>query len=119
MNLRVSKIFKFGSRLSATGFWEVFNLFNTDNFTSFQGSLQSSQFGQPQAEFPCRDAFVALRVFVDHAVDAGLVCATRLAEGHVLAGDVLQLDRDVLEHVAEPRAVVFAHTAEKAAGFPI
>ncbi|HEX2452727.1 MAG TPA: carboxypeptidase regulatory-like domain-containing protein [Vicinamibacterales bacterium] len=62
MNLRISKIFKFGSRLSATGFWEVFNLFNTDNFTSFQGSLQSSQFGQPQAEFPKRQQQFGFKV---------------------------------------------------------
>ena len=54
MNLRVSKMFKLGGRVTATGFWEAFNLFNTDNFTSYQGSLQSSQFGQPQAEFPKR-----------------------------------------------------------------
>jgi outer membrane receptor protein involved in Fe transport len=54
LNLRLSKMFKLGGRVTATGFWEAFNLLNTDNFTSFQGSLQSSQFGQPQAEFPKR-----------------------------------------------------------------
>ncbi len=54
LNLRVSKIFKVGGRITATGFWEAFNLMNTDNFTSYQGSLQSSQFGQPQVEFPKR-----------------------------------------------------------------
>jgi hypothetical protein len=62
MNLRVSKIFRIGSRVSATGFWEVFNLFNTDNFTSYQGSLQSSQFGQPQAEFPKRQQQFGFKV---------------------------------------------------------
>ena len=50
----MSKIFKLRGRLTATGFWEVFNLFNTDNFYNFQGSLQSSAFGQPQSEFPKR-----------------------------------------------------------------
>jgi len=54
LNLRVSKIFRLGGRVTATGFWEAFNVLNTDNFTSYQGSLQSSQFGQPQAEFPKR-----------------------------------------------------------------
>jgi Carboxypeptidase regulatory-like domain/TonB-dependent Receptor Plug Domain/TonB dependent receptor len=54
LNLRLSKIFKIGGRVTATGFWEAFNVFNTDNFTSFQGSLQSSAFGLPQAEFPKR-----------------------------------------------------------------
>src|SRR6202011_2511217 len=36
-------------------------------------------------------------------------------EGNRFAGDVLQLDRDVLEHVAEPGALTLAHAAEKAA----
>ncbi len=43
----------------------------------------------------------------------------RLAEGDVLAGDVLQLDRDVLEHVAEPGALVLVHAADEAAGLAI
>ena len=28
-----------GGRITATGFWEAFNVMNTDNFTSYQGSL--------------------------------------------------------------------------------
>ena len=47
-------MFKLGTHLSATGFWEAFNLFNTDNFFNFQASLQSSSFGLPQSEFPKR-----------------------------------------------------------------
>jgi hypothetical protein len=54
LNLRLSKMFKLGGRITATGFWEAFNVMNTDNFTSYQGSLQSTQFGQPQVEFPRR-----------------------------------------------------------------
>ena len=74
---------------------------------------------QPQAEVAGRDAFVALRVFVDDGVDARLVGAARLAERDFLAGDVLQLDRDVLEHVAEPRAFVLAHAPEESAGLAV
>jgi carboxypeptidase family protein/TonB-dependent receptor-like protein len=61
LNFRASKAFKIG-RLTATGFWEAFNVLNTDNFTSFQGSLQSSQFGQPQAEFPKRQQQFGFRL---------------------------------------------------------
>ncbi len=53
-DIRLSKIFKLSERYSIRAFWEVFNLFNTDNFYNYQGSLQSSQFGQPQSEFPKR-----------------------------------------------------------------
>src|SRR5437667_9159805 len=62
LNLRVSKIFKLGGRITATGFWEAFNVLNTDNFTSYQGSLQSSQFGQPQVEFPRRQQQVGFKL---------------------------------------------------------
>jgi hypothetical protein len=53
-DIRVSKVFKLQTRLTATAFWEVFNLFNTGNFFNFQASLQSSQFGQPQSAFSKR-----------------------------------------------------------------
>ena len=53
-DLRVSKIFRFGDRYSATAFWEMFNVFNTDNFLRYQGSLQSSAFGLPLTEAPKR-----------------------------------------------------------------
>ena len=55
-------MFKFGGRVTATGFWEMFNLFDTDNFTNFQGSLQSSAFGLPQAEFPKRQQQFGFRL---------------------------------------------------------
>ena len=47
MDLRVSKTFNLGRSVRATGFWEVFNLFNVDNFLRYQGSLQSSAFSLP------------------------------------------------------------------------
>ena len=49
----------------------------------------------------------------------GLPGAARLAEGDFLARHVLQLDRDVLEHMAQPGAFVFAHPAQEAAGLAI
>ena len=61
-NLRVSKMVKIGRRLSATGFWEAFNLFDQDNFTNFQGSLQSSAFGTPGAEFAKRQQQFGFRL---------------------------------------------------------
>ncbi len=70
---------------------------------------------QAQAELAGGDAFVALRVLVDDRVHPGRARAARLAEGDRFAGDVLQLDRHVLEHVAEPGALALAHAAEEAA----
>jgi hypothetical protein len=61
-NLRVSKMVKISGRLTATGFWEAFNLFDQDNFTTFQGSLQSSAFGTPGAEFPKRQQQFGFRL---------------------------------------------------------
>jgi len=52
VDVRLSKIFRLGSGVSATAFWEVFNLFNTDNFLRHQGSLQSSAFGKPISQLP-------------------------------------------------------------------
>lgn len=54
LDLRVSKIFRLGSRRAATVFWEMFNTTNTRNFLQYQGSLQSSSFGLPQAAEPMR-----------------------------------------------------------------
>jgi outer membrane receptor protein involved in Fe transport len=53
-DIRASKIFRLTERFQARIFWEVFNLFNARNFYNYQGSLQSSQFGQPQSMFPSR-----------------------------------------------------------------
>jgi outer membrane receptor protein involved in Fe transport len=52
-DVRISKIVRFGSR-SATAFWEMFNMFNVDNWLRYQGSLQSAQFGLPLTEGPKR-----------------------------------------------------------------
>lgn len=60
-DFRLSKMFKIG-RLSVSGFWEAFNVFNNDNFFNFQGSLQSSTFGRPQSEFPKRAQQLGFRL---------------------------------------------------------
>jgi hypothetical protein len=52
-DVRVSKTFRFG-RYAATAFWEMFNVFNVDNWLRYQGSLQSSTFGLPITEAPKR-----------------------------------------------------------------
>jgi hypothetical protein len=74
---------------------------------------------QPQREFAGSYAFVTLRVLIDDRVDARGAGAAGLAEGDVLTCDVLQFDRDVFEHVAEPGAFVFAHAAKKSARLAI
>jgi hypothetical protein len=54
-DLRIAKIIRFGSsRRSATAFWEMFNVFNVDNWLRYQGSLQSAQFGLALTEGPKR-----------------------------------------------------------------
>jgi Carboxypeptidase regulatory-like domain/TonB dependent receptor/TonB-dependent Receptor Plug Domain len=62
LDLRVSKRLTLGGRRAATIFWELFNATNTRNFLQYQGSLQSSAFGQPQAAEPMRRQQVGLRV---------------------------------------------------------
>ena len=47
IDLRASKIFRFGARFSATAFWEIFNLLNSDNFLRHDGSLESANFSRP------------------------------------------------------------------------
>ncbi len=74
---------------------------------------------QAQRQLAGRDAFLALGVFIDDGVEARAIQAARLAEGDVLAGDVLQLERHVLEHVAEPGALVLVHAADETAGLAI
>src|SRR5580704_494130 len=59
---------------------------------------------QAQAKLPRRNSFIALRVLVDHRVHPRRPGAACLAEGHLFAGDVLQLDGNVLEYMAEPGA---------------
>jgi outer membrane receptor protein involved in Fe transport len=60
-DLRVSKIFRFGARYQATAFWEMFNVFNVDNWLRYQGSLQSAQFGLPLTEGPKRRQQLGVR----------------------------------------------------------
>ena len=47
VDFRLMKTFRIGPKVRVSGFWELFNAFNTNNFTAFQGSLQSSIFGLP------------------------------------------------------------------------
>src|SRR5690606_3903213 len=60
---------------------------------------------------------LALLVLVDHGVHARAVLADAAGatEGHVLAGDVLQFDGHVFEHMAQPGALALAHPADEAA----
>ena len=59
------------------------------------------------------EADVFLLVTVDDVVDAPFAGAARLAAGHLGAGQVLQLQGDVLEDVAHPGA--FAHALQEPA----
>jgi len=59
-DFRLSKIFRFGSTTS-TVFWEMFNVFNVDNWQRYQGSLQSAQFGLPLTEGPKRRQQIGFR----------------------------------------------------------
>ncbi len=61
-DLRVGKQFKFPRRGSAALFWEMFNVFNTDNFQAYQGSLESSTFGQPARALPKRRQQFGFRI---------------------------------------------------------
>ena len=50
----IARVFRFGGKYAATAFWEMFNVFNVDNWLRYQGSLQSSTFGLPLTEGPKR-----------------------------------------------------------------
>ena len=54
LDLRVGKTFRFGPRISATIFWEMFNTFNAQNFTEYDGEMESSSFGYPLSAFDMR-----------------------------------------------------------------
>ena len=71
---------------------------------------------QSYSEFARCDAFVALRVLVDHGVETGRTGTARFAEGDLFARDILQLDCDVFQNVTEPGSVVFAHAPQESAG---
>jgi outer membrane receptor protein involved in Fe transport len=62
VDLRVTKTFRVGPRMRVSGFWELFNAFNTDNFTSYQGSLQSSLLGLPTDAYEKRRQQIGFRV---------------------------------------------------------
>ncbi len=56
VDIRATKGFKIGERVRLAVFWEVFNLFNTDNFvgTSYQGRRESPIFGLPTQAYEKR-----------------------------------------------------------------
>lgn len=62
VDFRVSRAFRFGGKYAATAFWEMFNVFNADNYLRFQGSLQSSTFGLPLTEAAKRRQQLGLRL---------------------------------------------------------
>ena len=61
MDVRVSKIVRIGA-LRITGFWEMFNALNTDNFINYAGSLQSASFAHPLAALDKRRQQLGFRV---------------------------------------------------------
>ena len=65
------------------------------------------------------EADLRLLVLVDDVVLAGLAGAAGLAEGHRRPGDVLQLDRHMLQHMAEPGALALVQPADEAARLAI
>ena len=61
------------------------------------------------------DAHVLLLVLEHHVVHARARRFPRLAERHLHARDVLELDRDVLQHMPEPGAFILRHPPDKPA----
>ncbi len=61
LDVRVSKIVKLSTNTRVTAFWELFNAFNTTNFTTYQNSLQASNFGLPVAALPNRRQQIGIR----------------------------------------------------------
>ena len=61
VDVRVSKIVRIGA-LRITGFWEMFNALNTDNFINYAGSLQSASFAHPLAALDKRRQQLGFRV---------------------------------------------------------
>ena len=74
---------------------------------------------QLQAELSGLQADFRLLVLVDHEVFTGIAGTTGLAEGDRRAGHVLQFDRDMLEHVAEPGPLALVQPADEAAGLAV
>ena len=65
------------------------------------------------------EADLAVVVFVDDVVFALRSGSARPAEGDVLSGHVLELDRDVFQDVPQPRALVLGETADESSGLTI
>jgi hypothetical protein len=75
---------------------------------------------QPQREIAGGEADRLLDVAVDHVIVAARqILAARLAERHRRAHQSLQLDRDVLQHMAEPGAAVLVHPPHETARLAI
>jgi hypothetical protein len=62
VDLRLGKAIKVGPRFSATVFWEMFNTFNTRNFSEFDGEMESSSFGFPLSAGDMRRQQVGVRI---------------------------------------------------------
>jgi hypothetical protein len=61
VDLRLTKIIRLGAGTRASVFWEMFNVFNTENFTTYEGSLESANFGLPLAASPMRRQQIGVR----------------------------------------------------------
>jgi hypothetical protein len=62
LDFRLSKIIEAGSHVNVTLFWEMFNAFNTDNFVSFEGNLESTSFGLPLGALEARRQQFGFRI---------------------------------------------------------
>lgn len=62
LDLRLGKQFKLPRNVAIGVFWEVFNVTNQDNFQAFQGSLESTAFGQPGRALPKRRQQFGFRI---------------------------------------------------------
>jgi hypothetical protein len=61
LDLRVSKIIRLPKNTRVTAFWELFNVFNTLNYNTNQGSLEASNFGLSIAADPGRRQQIGIR----------------------------------------------------------
>ena len=61
LDMRAGKAFKFKRRYIAALFAEIFDLFNTNNFATYNGNVLSSGFGTPETKNPKRTAQFGFR----------------------------------------------------------
>jgi len=61
VDFRIGKAFKFSPKIAVTVFWEMFNAFNTNNFTEYDGEMESSSFGYPLSAGDMRRQQLGLR----------------------------------------------------------